>query len=229
MQSALQWAQTKFGNPANHYIYGIGEAPYVDPTEHGTAPYPDPADPKGVDRIIDSLYTSAGERRKAFTQWQAVATFFGLHEVGYESGPSLNAGIEADVTRSPRMADFIPRYFLNDYFATGADAVNFFAFGAGTPCSCGDWYTFEDYATKDNYGKWLGVLATSGQEGPAITVGNVLPFSVNSSVVIDASQYVSSDFSSINKPGAQASLSSGSAFDYLLRTSANGTYSIKLT
>ncbi len=234
MQGALQWAQSKFGNPASHYVWGIGEAPYVDPGEHGTAPYPDPADPQGVNRIMDTFYTAGGERRKVFAQWQTVATYFGLHQVGYEAGPSLGAGIEADVTRSPRMADFIPRYFLNDYFATGADAVNFFALGPGAPCSCGDWYTFENYSTRNSYGKFQGVLATSGKARPAITVGNVLPWSVNSSVVIDASQYVVGP-ASLNKPGSTSAVCQGGcwpypgALDYLLRVPTNGTYAIKLT
>jgi fibronectin type 3 domain-containing protein len=233
MQDTLSWAQTQFGNPPNHYLYGIGEAPYVDPA-HSTAPYPDPADPKGVDRVMDSFYTSAGDRRKVFAQWTAAATFFGIHQVGYESGPSLGAGLEADVTRSPRMADFIPRYFLNDYFAAGGDAVNFFAVGAGVPCGCGDWYTFENYATRDSYGKWQGVLATSGQERPALTVGNVLPSAVNDSVVIDASQYATGS-DSLNKPGSTGAVCNGGCWpypgtlDYLLRVPNNGTYSIVLT
>ena len=233
MQSTLSWAQNKFGNPPGHYLYGIGEAPYVDPTEHGTAAYPDPADPNGVNRIMDTFYTSAGNRRRAFEQWQAVAVNFGLHEVGYESGPSLNAGIEGDVTRSSRMQDFIQRYYLNDYFATGADAVNFFAFGQGNPCPCGDWYSFEDYSTMSTYGKWLGVLGVAGQARPNVVVGNVLPWSTNDSVTIDASQYVNGG--TFAAPGSQSGTCAGGCWpypgslDYLLRVPANGTYTLQLT
>lgn len=234
MQSALSWAQSKFGNPPNHYLYGIGEAPYLDPLEHSSLPYTDPSDPNAVNRLFDTFYTAAGQRRKVFEEWQAVATNFGLHEVGYESGPSLNAGIEADLTRSPRMADLIYQYYINNYFATGADAVNFFSVGAGVPSRWGDWYSFEDYATKDLYGKWLGALSVSGQPRPAITVGNVLPWTNGASVTIDASQYVVGD-ANFSKPGSQAGTCTGGCWpfpgslDYLLRAPTAGTYAITLT
>ncbi len=49
--------------------------------------------------------------------------------VGYESGPSLSAGIEGEASRSPRLKDFVYRYYMENYFPTGAETVNFFALG----------------------------------------------------------------------------------------------------
>ena len=66
---------------------------------------------------------------QAFTAWQAVASYFGINVGGYESGPSLVAGIEGEVSRSPRMADFIKRYYMENYFPTGAQTANYFALG----------------------------------------------------------------------------------------------------
>ena len=240
IQNGLQWAQNKFNAPVNTFLYGIGEAPYIDPlepsfsqNENGLAPYPDPTDPKAVDRIFDTFYTAAGNRRKAFTAWQTVATYYGLHEVGYESGPSLNAEIQADVSRSPRMVDFIQRYYLDNYFATGADAVNYFAFGPGSPCNCGDWYLFENW----NHvltSKFIGATIVSHSTRPAITIGNVLPWNVNDTVTIDASQY-NTGSANLQKPGSSTSLCVNGCWpfpdnlDYLLRVPAAGTYSITLS
>ncbi|GCE10589.1 fibronectin type III domain-containing protein [Tengunoibacter tsumagoiensis] len=238
VQSALLWSEGQLNQLSKDTIYGIGEAPYVDSgepistdgseKEGGRAAFPDPADPNAVNNIIDTLYTSAGQRRLSFIAWQTAASYLGVHQVGYEAGPSLNAGIQGDATRSPRLSDFIQRYFQEDYFATGGDAVNFFAFGQGSPGNYGDWYTFENYNNL-NYGKYQGLLALQGQDRPALTDGFVLPWSVNTSVSIDPSQHITGD-NHLVAPGTTISIgwNTDGSQEYLLRVPSSGTYSVKL-
>ncbi len=239
VQAAIKWAEGQFNQPAKNTIYGIGEAPYLDPQEPsytdgasekeaGRAIFPDPADSGAADRIFDTFYTAAGQRRIAFIAWQTAASFLGLHPVGYESGPSLNAGIQAEVNRSPRMDDLIQRYYQEDYFAIGGDAVNFFSVGEGYPNDFGDWYTFEDY-NDTSYGKYQGVLHLQGQARPALTDGFVLPWSVNDSVAIDPSQHITGS-KNLVAPGTNTCIgwNCDSSEEYLLRAPAAGTYAIKL-
>ncbi|GCE10587.1 fibronectin type III domain-containing protein [Tengunoibacter tsumagoiensis] len=239
VQSALLWAEGQLNQPTKNTIYGIGEAPYVDSgeplytdgsveKEGGRAPFADPADPNAVNNIIDTFYTSAGQRRLSFIAWQTAASYLGIHQVGYESGPSLNAGIQGNATRSPRFADFIPRYYQENYFAIGGDAVNFFAVGRGRPGDYGDWYTFEDYNNL-NYGKYQGVLNLQGQARPALTDGFVLPWNVSGSVAIDPSQHITGD-NNLVAPGSSVSIgwNTNSSEEYLLRAPAAGTYAIKV-
>lgn len=80
--STLLWAQEKMGGQViiiitikmiiflmiiikkvSDFIWGIGEAPYVNPLENGHVPY-SLLDPPSIDRIIDSFYTSAGLRKQ---------------------------------------------------------------------------------------------------------------------------------------------------------------------
>lgn len=58
-----------------------------------------------------------------------MATYFNINVGGYESGPSLNAGVEGEATRSPRLKDFMYRYYMENYFPAGGMLVNFFALG----------------------------------------------------------------------------------------------------
>jgi hypothetical protein len=45
----------------------------------------------------------------------------------------LVAGIEGEASRSPRIKDFETYYYMDNYFATGAATVNFFALGMFLP------------------------------------------------------------------------------------------------
>ena len=239
VQSALVWAEGQFKQLTKNTIYGIGEAPYIDPQEPsytdggsekegGRAPYPDPADPNGANRIFDTFYTAAGQRRLSFIAWQTAAAYLGIHQVGYESGPSLNAGIQAEVNRDPRMVDLIQRYYQENYFGIGGDAVNFFALGQGAPNDSGDWFTFEDYNNL-NYGKYQGVLNLQGQARPALSDGFVLPWNVGDSVAIDPSQHITGD-NNLAAPGSNVCIgwNCASSEEYLLRVPASGTYTINL-
>jgi hypothetical protein len=226
--AALLWGQSTFGGNVKDYVWGIGEAPYVDPLETGHVPY-GLLDPAGVDRIIDSFYTSAGQRRQAFTAWQAVATYLGIHVTGYESGPSLNAGIEGEASRSMRLKDFEYRYYMENYFATGAAAANYFALGPGQPDPFGDWYLFEHWGQYD-VGRYEGYMAVSGQQYPALSVGFVLPWNQGDSITIDASQMTTA-----YAPGSRAVLCPTwcwpypPIFTYLLRATTTGQFQITLS
>jgi len=230
MQAALLWGQQKFGKPVNYYIWAVGEAPYINPMENGNVPYPE-LDPQAVDRLVDSFYTSSGIRRQSFAAWQAIATFFGINEVGYESGPSLVAGVESDVTRSPRLKDVEFRYYMDNYFAVGCQTVNFFALGPGAPGVYGDWYMFEHWG-EYTYGKMQGYLSVSGQNRPPLTVGFVLPWKMNDEIMIDASQYGAYP---LQKPGSLVTICNGGCWpnpgmlNYLLRSTTTGTYQITIT
>jgi fibronectin type 3 domain-containing protein len=224
MQRTLEWAQERFRAPANHFIYGIGQAAYLDPIDRSS-----------IDTIFDTFYTQMGQMRMRFVSWQAVAAYFGLQQVAYEGGPSLNAGLEADASRDPRIADVIRRYYLEDYFAAGADATAFFAMGPGYPSPWGDWYLFEDYARMSEHPKFQGARAVSRQPRPELAAGDVLPWIVGQSAEIDASSLAPRTWGPFLTPGSRVTLCPNSGCwpqpeyaNYLLRASAAGTYRITL-
>jgi fibronectin type 3 domain-containing protein len=228
IQASLRWAEQHFQRRANQVLWGIGEAPYYNPT-----------DTSSVDNIIDTLWTGSDATRTDFIGWQAVASYFGLKEVGYESGPSLSAyalnttGV-ATADRDPRIRSTMVHHYLDNWFAIGGDLVNFFTI-RGTVTPFGDWFLYEDDATFSRFDEPKLAAANDIMHAPkpAITAGYVLPWATGDSTGIDPSQFVPFPFAPLNAPGSGltiAPLGSGdpafNTYDYLLRTTGSGTYAI---
>ena len=230
MQEALSWAETHFDQPVKNFLWGIGEAPYYNPT-----------DTSSVGNILDTLWTGSDQARRDFIGWQAVAAYFGIKEVGYESGPSLSAysiyasGIPA-ADRDPRIQASIIHHYLDNWYAVGCDLVNFFSI-RGTVSAFGDWFLYEDSSVfwRFNEPKLAAVQQVMSASQPAITAGYVLPWTAGATANIDPSQYMAFPFTSDNLPGSGLTiypLGSGDpafdTFEYLLRTTASGTYTVSL-
>ena len=230
MQAALRWAEQKYGVRANQVLWGIGQAAYNDPT-----------DTSSVDNIIDTLYTGGDAIRSDFIGWQAVASFFGLKEVAYESGPSLSAypiyvtGTPA-ADRDPRIGATMTHHYLDNWYAVGGDLVNYFKI-RGNVSPFGDFFLYEDDSLfwRFDSPKLTAAINVLNSAPPAVTAGFVLPWSANTTTNIDPSQYVPFPFDSLKVPGSGITIApvgtndpAFSTYDYLLRVSGSGTYAISL-
>ncbi len=214
--NTLAWAEQAFGAPVKTFLWGIGEAPYYNAT-----------DVSSVDNIFNTLWTGSDATRLDFIGWQAIATYYGIHEVGYESGPSLGPNFGSPATHSSKMIASEVHHFLSNWFATGGDLVNFFAL-RGAVSQYGDWLLVEDYEDL-NTPKMQGAQKILAARQPVITAGYVLPWIAGASASIDPSQGVPNPFSPQSVPGSGLSLSAnGAVRAYLLRAPGAGTYSISL-
>ena len=211
----LGWAEQRFGQPVKNLLWGIGEAPYYNPTDTST-----------VDNIFNTLWTGSDSVRRDFIGWQAVASFYGLKEVGYESGPSLVGGTGAYATRDNRMIRSEEHHFLDNWFAVGGDLVNFFAL-RGNVSEFGDWLLVEDFEDL-NTPKARGAKAIIAAPQPPLTAGYVLPWMTAQAASIDPSQRTPDIFTNEAKPGSGLTITQGSQNVYLLRATTAGTYAISL-
>jgi len=227
MQAALRWAETRFQQKVRDVLWGIGEAPYYDPTDVST-----------VDNIIDTLWTGSDKVRTDFIGWQAVATFFGLKQVGYESGPGLYAyplyatGV-ATADRDPRMRPTMVHHYLDNWYAVGGDLVNFYSM-RGKVSPFGDYFLFEDdnILWRDSP-KLAAAQDIMGAAPPAISAGYLLPWTAGASTSIDPSQFVPFPFTDLNAPGSGLTIAPLGATDpafgtynYLLRSTGGGSYTL---
>ncbi len=209
--TVLDWFNRTYGPPKN-YFYGIGVAPYYGAASN-----------LPVDNIFDALHVESDNTRVRFIAWQTLASYYGLKQVGYESGPGLDVGNGALATRDPRMEASEVHHYLDNWFAAGGDVVNFFALrGAVGPS--GDWLAVENFSNL-NTPKLKGVLDILNAPVPAITSGYVLPATTGQSTSIDASQYAQTD----HKPGDSLSIGASQYYDYLLRVPYTGTYTFALS
>lgn len=227
MQAALRWAETRFQQKVRDLLWGIGEAPYYDPTDVST-----------VNNILDTLWTGSDKVRTDFIGWQAVATFFGLKQVGYESGPGLYAyplyatGVPT-ADRDPRMRPIMVHHFLDNWFAVGGDLVNFYSM-RGKVSPFGDYFLFEDenILWRDSP-KLAAAQDIMRATPPAISAGYLLPWTAGASTSIDPSQHVPFPFTDLNAPGSAVTIAplgtndpDVNTYDYLLRSTGGGSYNL---
>ncbi|WP_446742034.1 fibronectin type III domain-containing protein [Silvibacterium acidisoli] len=214
--NSLGWAEQKFGFPVKTVLYGIGEAPYYDA-----------ADTSSVDATFATMWTGSDAVRRDFIGWQAVAAYYGLKEVGYESGPgSLLGGVGAHSIRDRRMIASIVHHYLDNWFAVGGDTVNYYAL-QGDVSEFGDFMLVEDYEHLRTP-TYLGALGVLSAPRPPLTAGNVLPFMAGQTVNIDPSQRTPDIFVSEAIPGSGLTIQPNSPNVYLLRASGPGTFALRL-
>ena len=214
--STLAWAEKTFGVPVKTLLWGVGEAPYYNPT-----------DVSSVANIFNTMWTGSDATRLDFIGWQAVATYYGIHEVGYESGPSLGPNFGSPATHSNKMIPSEMHHFLNNWFATGGDLVNFFAL-RGAVSEFGDFLLVEDYEDL-NTPKMRGAQKILAAAQPKLTAGFVLPWHVGTSVSIDPSQGAPNPFSPQSVPESGLTLyANGAVNAYLLRVPESGVYGVSL-
>ncbi len=210
VESVLRWMNKSFGSPKS-YLYGIGEAPYYGAN-----------DTSSVNSIFNTMWTNSDQNRPRYIAWQALAAFYGLKQVGYESGPSLDAGTGGQATRDPRMTASEYHHFIDNWFAVGGDQVNFFAL-RGSVSPWGDWLLVEDFRYP-NTAKMAGAQAILSAPDPPLTAGNMLPSTPKQSVDIDASQWEQSGYA----PGTAENVSIPAHQAYLLRVGSKGSYTVAL-
>ncbi|MGD0579250.1 MAG: hypothetical protein ABSC08_10015, partial [Bryobacteraceae bacterium] len=240
MFSALAWAE----QPAQRSALGITKVSDVL-YGAGQAGYNDPSDTSSVADIMATMWTDGSDgMRRDIIGWQAVCSYFGLQQVNYESGPSLNGAgsksgswpppvgdhLGAVATRDPRITAVEVNFYLNDYFAVGGQLINFFAM-RGSVSPWGDWMLVENYSGMQfNTPKMQGARAVLAAPAPKLTAGHVLPWSIGQSVSIDASQRTADPWMGDAAPLAATTINSGSNPSnlYLLRALAPGTYAIRV-
>jgi len=236
----LEYVEGRIKEPVSTYLYGVGENAYYNPSYTITAGaggnnyhvnYPN-AD--SVDNLFNALWTGSDLLRQDFIGWNAVATYYGLHEVAYEGGPTLLDGPGASAARDPRIAASEVHHFLDNWYASGGTVMNYTSMrsgiGAGTT---GDWFLIENFG-QTNTPRLNGALQVMKAPQPAFTDGFVLPWTAGQNVQIDPSQRVPDWQSSYATPGSgldEYKHSYDQFFDealYLLRPVAGGAYSISL-
>ena len=214
--NALAWAEQHLGMKAADVLYGVGQASYYNAS-----------DISSVDATFATMRTGSDSVRRDLIGWQAVAAFYGLHNVSYESGPgSLIAGVGGYTIRDPRMIPSITHHFLDNWFAIGGDTVNYYAL-RGAVSEFGDYLLVEDYEHlgTPTYQAALNVL---NAPRPALTAGYVLPSATGQTVSIDPSQRTPDIFSNEAPPESGLTIQQGSPNIYLLRATAAGTYTLQL-
>ncbi len=230
---ALQWWERQSGERVSSYLYGIGQAGYYDPTDTST-----------VDNIFSTLWLGSDSVRRNFIGWQAVATYFGLQQVDYEAGPSLNGGrwggwpfdtfahTGGSATRDARMVASEVHHFIDNWFAIGGDTICFFAL-RGSVSPWGNWLLVENFENL-NTPKMQGALDILSSAPPKLTAGHVLPWRIGQAVTIDGSQRTPDPWMPDLAPGSPLPLAYASEYAfklenlYLLRAVAEGKYAISL-
>jgi len=238
MFDALAWVEqpaqrTALGiNKVSDVLYGAGQAGYNDPS-----------DTSSVADIMSTMWTDGSDGiRRDFIGWQALCSYFGLQQVNYESGPSLNGAgstsgswpppvadhLGASATRDARIADVEANFYLNDYFAVGGQLINFFAM-RGSVSPWGDWLLVENFSSLNfDTPKMRGVKSVLASSQPKLTAGHVLPWMVGQSVSVDASQRTADPWMPDATPLSAMTINGGGDNLYLLRALAAGTYSIRV-
>jgi fibronectin type 3 domain-containing protein len=214
--NAIGWEEQQSGQLARNVLYGIGEAPYYLASDTSTA-----------DATFATMWTGSDNTRRALIGWQAVATYYGLREVSYESGPgSLVAGTGAYVIRDQRMIRSVMHQFLDNWFAVGGDVANYYAI-RGNVSEFGDWLLVEDF---EHLGTptYQAAVSVLNSRPPAITAGQVLPFVRGQTALLDPSQRTPDNYASEASPGSGLTIQQGSPNLYLLRAIVPGTYSLQL-
>jgi fibronectin type 3 domain-containing protein len=214
--NTIGWEEQQSGLLAKNVLYGIGEAPYYSASDTST-----------VGATFATMWTGSDATRRALIGWQAVATYYGLREVSYESGPgSLVAGIGAYVIRDQRMIPSIEHQFLDNWFAVGGDVANYYAI-RGDVSEFGDWMLVEDFEHLRTPTYQAAVTVLNSQP-PAITAGQVLPFIHGQTASLDPSQRTPDIYASEAAPGSGLTIQQGSPNLYLLRAIVPGSYSLQL-
>lgn len=204
--TVLEWMRKNYG-PLKNYLYGLGVAPYYGAQDTST-----------VDNVFATMWTDSDQTRARFIAWQTLATYYGLKQVGYESGPSLTTGNGGIATRDPRMTESEVHHFLDNWFAVGGDLVNFFA-QRGSVSPWGNWLLVEDYDHLVTP-KMEGALQILQANDPPLTAGHVLPTTPGQKISLEASQYAQTGY----RPGQRETITPYAFRDYLLRASGTGTY-----
>ena len=214
--NTLAWAEQHFGSPVRDVLYGIGEAPYYTASDTST-----------VDATFATMWTGSDATRRDLIGWQAVAAFYGLKEVSYESGPgSLLGGTGAYVIRDQRMIPSIEHQFRDNWFAVGGDLANYFAL-QGAVSQFGDFLLLEDYEHL-NTPTYEAAQAILSSPPPPITAGYVLPYAPGQTVIIDPSQRTPDIYANEATPGSGLTIQQGSPNVYLLRATSGGAYTLQL-
>jgi len=214
--NAIGWEEQQTGLLAKNVLYGIGEAPYYIASDTST-----------VNATFATMWTGSDSTRRDLIGWQAIATYYGLREVSYESGPgSLAAGTGAYAIRDPRMIPSIEHQFLDNWFAVGGDVANYYAI-RGAVAESGDWLLVEDYEHLETP-TYQAALAVVNSPAPAITAGQVLPFTRGQAVSLDPSQRTPAIYANEAVPGSGLTIQQGSPNVYLLRAIVPGTYALQL-
>jgi fibronectin type 3 domain-containing protein len=214
--NSIGWEEQQSGLLAKNVLYGVGEAPYYSASDTST-----------VDATFATMWTGSDATRRALIGWQAVATYYGLREVSYESGPgSLVAGTGGYVIRDQRMIPSIEHQFLDNWFAVGGDVANYYAI-RGDVSEFGDWMLVEDF---EHLGTptYQAAVAVLNARPPAITAGQVLPFIHGQTASLDPSQRTPDIYANEAHPGSGLTIQQGSPNLYLLRAIVPGTYSLQL-
>ena len=214
--NTLAWAEQHLSVKAKDVLYGTGEAPYYGASDTST-----------VDATFATMWTGSDATRRDLIGWQAVATFYGLKEVSYESGPgSLLGGVGAYVIRDPRMIPSIAHQFLDNWFAIGGDLANYYAL-EGAVSQYGDFLLLEDYDHLETP-TYIAAEQVLHARQPRLTAGYVLPSTPGQTVTIDPSQRTPDIYANEAVPGSGLTIQSGSPNVYLLRATGGGTYTLRL-
>jgi fibronectin type 3 domain-containing protein len=214
--NTIGWEEQQSGQLAKDVLYGTGEAPYYSASDTST-----------LNATFATMWTGSDNTRRPIIGWQAVATYYGLREVSYESGPgSLAAGTGAYSIRDQRMTPSIEHQYLDNWFSIGGDLANYYAI-RGDVSEFGDWMLVEDF---EHLGTptYQAAVAVLNSQPPAITAGQVLPFLHGQTASLDPSQRTPDIYANEAPPGSGLTIQQGSPNLYLLRAIVPGTYSLQL-
>lgn len=217
-EAGLEYIEKTYGPPKN-YFYAVASAPYFGVWD---------ADSKTnltKDQALDALSASVDswKNNKDLQQMQAQATYYGLRHLAYEGGADTfgpnNIAAKKAASQDPRMKALVVRY-LNDWYSNGGGLFMQFVAGATNwSTQYGTWGLTEDMA-KQNTPKTQGIDTVLKSPLPLITAGALLPAQVDARVYVGATQPFSDPYLRYVRTGWTG--------DYLVRTKAAGTYTLKL-
>ena len=207
------WFDKTYGLPSN-FFYGMGDATYMDVPDYSSA-----------DAILAGLAAQEPQAIASATDFNTVATYYGLKTVAYEGGPDLagsgSAGQNALLaSRDPRIEALVKQHYLN-WYAAGGSLAMFYDGPYGSIAPPYEW-SAADVALATNItasAKYRGLVDVAQAAPVAPTAGYAVSAS-GATTLTTASDTLSQSFERPN---------TGQLNEWLLNVATPGSYNLTLT
>lgn len=215
LNDQLNLVRAKFPQAPNYYLYGLAVAPY----------YFLPAQQSSSALVLSTMQTAIDGLNANMPPLRTVASVAGLHLLAYEGGPDMTRSADVTYTNDASLNQDGMRQltinFLTGWYAHGGELINYFTGGASAYNTNYTQWGVTNFITQLDTPKMRGIRAVRAATYPTLTGGSVVPGDVPALSYTDYT-------GNANGPTYVWNKDEGSAIDFLLRTSASGTYKLQL-
>ncbi len=209
----LPWFAKTYG-PIKNFIYGLGNANYWNATDYSS-----------VDAVINSLAAAEPAAIATTVDFTTLAAYFGVKNVAYEGGPSINANGSTAAgqnalaaSRDPRMENLVRQHYL-DWYAAGGGIANYLGGPYGFWQPQNEWAAAEQWQAADPSlaAKYRGLVDVANAPAPAVTAG------------IAVSSTTTTNFPAAVDSLGQTTFSASTGDYWLLRVATAGSYGLSVS